>query len=32
MLMMQRADELINTTGGIIDVTAPTAKVVYSTT
>ena len=32
MIMMQRADELINNTGGIVDSTAPTAKVSYSTT
>jgi hypothetical protein len=34
MLMMQRADDLITNanTGVIIDITAPTAKIAYSTT
>jgi len=32
MLMMQRADDMINNLTGTIDITAPTAKIVYSTT
>ena len=34
MLMMQRADDIITNinTGVIIDIIAPTAKIVYSTT